>query len=440
MDVVEDLSTFVDVTPDLESDESHGEDGDEELCKLPVQEGYDALSRRVSLANLWAESGRPLEIAQDDLPLQPPQDCPVGQAQGGSGLHARAPDVQLPEENGVSVQGKVDLGLDIFFTSNRDQIISWHPNRVAMAVVQLLFQRLAVQPRLRRRFRGKSTDALQTLKSWIAKGHDAVVGKCTARQRSYGRDLYRRIVSVLTGSPARDVAQTTQHLWEELSIGDKNSWSKLDVLFKREEVQHCMPEFLAIPRVSRRRVSDDRRASAQEADDTTCRGYGISLCYNTSIGRDDLEVIRIIQSGSSGDELRSALAEVACFIKFMDDCWDYFEALGKDNGFPLVACGLEHSENGSHPGQVHVHVFLGMEIRGAFFANNAPMGSIPREKLTWAGLKPGFIRPTQVARRSHSHIHKAVVQAYYYVAGPKLTRILLRCSAKLYKDPGQSSA
>ena len=114
MDVVEDLSTFVDVTPDLESDESHGEDGDEELCKLPVQEGYDALSRRVSLASLWAESGRPLEIAQDDLPLQPPQDCPVGQAQGGSGLHARAPDVQLPEENGVSVQGKVDLGLDIF--------------------------------------------------------------------------------------------------------------------------------------------------------------------------------------------------------------------------------------------------------------------------------------------------------------------------------------
>ena len=114
MDVVEDLSTFVDVTPDLESDESHGEDGDEELCKLPVRDGYDALSHRVSLASLWADSGRPLEIAQVGLPLQAPQHCHVGQAQGGSGLHARDPDVQVPEENGVSVEGKVDLSLDIF--------------------------------------------------------------------------------------------------------------------------------------------------------------------------------------------------------------------------------------------------------------------------------------------------------------------------------------
>ena len=114
MDVVEDLSTFVDVTPDLETDESHDEEGDEELCKLPLQEGYDALSRRVSLASLWAESGWPLEIAKDGLTLQPPHDCPAGQPQGGSGLQARAPDVEDPEENGVSVQGKVDLSLDFF--------------------------------------------------------------------------------------------------------------------------------------------------------------------------------------------------------------------------------------------------------------------------------------------------------------------------------------
>ena len=114
MDVVEDLNTFVDVTPDLEADESHDEEGGEEQCKLPLQEGYDAFPRRVSLASLWAESGWPLETANDGLTLQPPHDCPEGQPQGGTGLQARAPDVEDPEENDVSVQGKVDLSLDIF--------------------------------------------------------------------------------------------------------------------------------------------------------------------------------------------------------------------------------------------------------------------------------------------------------------------------------------
>jgi len=39
-----------------------------------------------------------------------------------------------------------------------------------------------------------------------------------------------------------------------------------------------------------------------------------------------------------------------------------------------------------------------------------------------------------VHRRTHGNIHKAVIQKYYYVAGPKKTQLIVRVSAELYKD------
>ena len=104
-----------------------------------------------------------------------------------------------------------------------------------------------------------------------------------------------------------------------------------------------------------------------------------------------------------------------------------------ENGFPLVACGLEQSEHGSHPARVHAHVYLRMEVRGSFFANNAAHGQIRASQLEWEGLKP-HIRPTTVVRRSHGNIHKAVIQGYYYVTGPKKSQLMARGSAELYRD------
>ena len=84
-------------------------------------------------------------------------------------------------------------------------------------------------------------------------------------------------------------------------------------------------------------------------------------------------------------------------------------------------------------------MYMGMEVRGVFFANNHAMGSMPLDKLIWNGMKPGFVRPTLVPRRTHAQIHKAVIQSYYYVAGPKKTQMLLRCSAQIHKEHGQAA-
>jgi hypothetical protein len=38
-----------------------------------------------------------------------------------------------------------------------------------------------------------------------------------------------------------------------------------------------------------------------------------------------------------------------------------------------------------------------------------------------------------VHRRTYGNIHKAAIQKYYYVAGPKKTQLTVRVSAELYK-------
>ena len=273
----------------------------------------------------------------------------------------------------------------------------------------------------------------------MATGDDAVTGRFLTSHRSAGRDMYRRMVSILTGSPIRAVVKDTGLLWEGLSIASRNSWAQLAELIKRPEVESCAAELLPNFERNRVRTLKVRKQLVEDVDSSTCKGYGVSLCLNTPLGQTDVKVIRILQTGLSGKELRAALKEVACYSNFLESCWAYFENLGKENGFPLVACGLEHSENGSHPARVHVHVYMGMEVRGVFFANNHAMGSMPLDKLVWNGIKPGFVRPTLVPRRTHAQIHKAVIQSYYYVAGPKKTQMLLRCSAQIHKERGQAA-
>ena len=433
----DDLSTFRDVDDGMDEDDSEAEEDETDQPMLPVGAADAVCPRRISLSSLWQCASVISPAETDDLSI-----CHRASSSGCSAPSASQCRVPLGSDSYSPTPSAVspprNISLDMVFPTTRDLILTWHPNRVFFAIIQVLHQRLTQSLPVRRRCRGKQSDPMETLQNWMAARFVTTSRKVSARHRGAGRDMYRRILSILTGSSIRAVVKATGRLWEELGIENKNSWGQLAELVKRREVQNCAQEFLAgSSSANRLRTLQARQAQVGDVDTSTCRGYGVSLCLNTSLGQDDVQVIRILQSGLSGQELLTALAEVACYSEFMDACWAYFELLGKENGFPLVACGLEHSANGSHPARVHVHVYMGIEVRGAFFPNNAAMGSIALEKLIWHGIKPGFVRPTMVARRTNAYIQKAVIQAYYYVAGPKKTQMLLRCSAEVHKEHGQ---
>ena len=437
MAMYDDLSSFRDDVygMDIDDTEDEVEEADERM--LPVGTGGAVCARRISLSSLWPcasviSSAETDDVSSSHRASASSSSCAQSANQFGDCLENES---HLPIASEASSARY--MSLDMVFPATRDQIITWHPNKVLFAIINLLFQRLSQSCPPRRRCRGKQSDPLQVLANWVAKRGVAPSHNFGASNRGAGRDMYHRIVSIVTGKSVRAVIKATRPVWQELSMASRNSWGQLASLLKMTEVQKCAQEFLPRSDKNRNRTLRDREAVVEDVETETCRGYGVSLCLNTSLGQDDVQVIRILQSGLSGQELLTALAEVACYSEFMDACWAYFELLGKENGFPLVACGLEHSANGSHPARVHVHVYMGIEVRGAFFPNNAAMGSIALEKLIWHGIKPGFVRPTMVARRTNAYIQKAVIQAYYYVAGPKKTQILLRCSAEVHKEHGQ---
>ena len=219
-----------------------------------------------------------------------------------------------------------NLSLDLVFPAAREQILTWHPNKVFFAVAHLLCERLSQTRTARRRVRGKKRDALSILKSWMGAGDFECTVRFSGRQRLYGRDLYRRIVSILTGRTARAVIQVTEVSWQELASGRKDSWAQLSELFKLPEVQQCAHEFLTDDTKGPRRVSVQRQSRAEEEINTPCcHGYGVAIVFNTPCGQDDVEVIRILQSGISGHELRTALKQVPCYTTLLNECWAHFE-------------------------------------------------------------------------------------------------------------------
>ena len=434
MAAIDDL--FADDGVGMDMDDSEDEVDDIEQPILPVGAAGAVFPQRISLSSLWQGASDISPAETTDLAIchgaSSSSSLPQNASQCRVGLQSdplsRTPSAQSP-------CGKISLAM--IFPSAREQILTWHPNRLFFAITLLLYQRMSQKFPVRRRCRGKQSSSMEILKTWMAGRFPTASRTYRYEHRSGGRDFYERSVSVLTGRTTRVVKTLCRRLWEDLRVESKNSWGELAELLKREEVRNCAEEFASRPRRSRLGTLQDRETEVEDVDKAAIRGYGVSLCFNTSVGQDDVQVIRILQSGLSGQELRSALAEVDCYSKFIDDCWAYFSVLGKENGFPLVACGMEHSVNGSHPARVHVHVYMGMEIRGASFAKQFPMVSIAIDKLIWNGLKPGFMTPTVVLRRAHAHICKAVIQAYYYVAGPKNTQMLLRCSAQIHKEHEQ---
>ena len=93
---------------------------------------------------------------------------------------------------------------------------------------------------------------------------------------------------------------------------------------------------------------------------------------------------------------------------------------------------MEHSENGNHPARVHLHVYMGIDVRGGVFGWVPKEIRVPVEALVFEGLK-AKVHPTGAARKRPAAIVVNVVSAYYYVVGPKLGCLFKRGNAQLYK-------
>ena len=228
--------------------------------------------KRISLSSLWPQASASSGADEEDSQRFSASIFHLGDTERHGSLcqedsHARGArdDDPVMADSAPSVSPSAststsplqNLALDIFFPAERQQIMTWHPNRLYFAVTHLLCQRLSRERPCKRRMRGKTKEPLRILQDRSSPGGPTFQTKFSARQRIYGRDFWTRVICVLTRRSVREVRQSTQHLWETLSNGGKDSWAQLAELFKLAEVQRCGREFLPASAPRRQEVSDN---------------------------------------------------------------------------------------------------------------------------------------------------------------------------------------
>ena len=338
-------------------------------------------------------------------------------------------DAAVAEE--VQPVAAVSVALSTVFPDDRSQVLDWHPNRTLLAIVQLVF---ASVKKISAPRRGRTKKFRPVLVLAAMKGKRYQPGNCSAAQRTAGRDTFRRVIAAVTGSSVRTTAKATDAAWLRLSTSHRNAWAEMTRILSTPEISE-LPDvklLTASPAGSVKTLQEKQETCRDEVGHFQVTGYGVSLCFNTDFGQGNVETIRLVQNGLRGSALRTALAQLGAYQEFFDRFYHHFQARGRELGLPLVTCAMEHSMKGDHPARVHLHCFMGVDIRGGIFGKAVQEVTICKERLAFEGLRP-TIGVTSVGRKRNVVIHTAVVQSYYYVAGPKIGKLLCRGVAVLFQ-------
>ena len=164
------------------------------------------------------------------------------------------------------------------------------------------------------------------------------------------------------------------------------------------------------------------------------------MTYNTSLGQNDPDVIKIIQSGVKDFELRKQLMKIAVFKTAFESLWVFANQLAAKYHLETVNVALEHSEHGDHKARVHFHFFMGLDLsKGVSFSMVPGVRMIPKSEFDWGSLVPD-VSATNTSRKSWQAIYNAVATGSYYVAGPKSSVILKRSTLQPIEDDNHSES
>lgn len=396
----------------------------------PIDQG-----RRISLASIWSSASTccPVDDAESSLHEAWGGAESSIEQQGRFSLAGLFDDAPVFAPAASAPPPPAELSIQDVFPSPRAEVASWHPNRVLMTVGQLLYSRMAQQYRNRRCRVKRSQNPYQELRSWIRTGIVATQDSVDCAARKHGRDVYRRVVAAICGMTARQVSKMSSAMWRTTNRDQVDAWARMAALFDQAEVKPFL-HGLVSGEEKTNKCRQKRQQAVKDADaNYVVHGYGFSLCYNTTLGQNDTQVIKLLQTKIKGEALRKAMSEMPLYRDALARAWDHFEPLGRSLGLPLVAVGLEHSEHATHPGRAHFHVTMNIDIQGGLNGRTVREVAVSKSVFEWQGMPP-HIRALQVRRTTSSAISSAVLQAYYYVAGPKTSSILKRCSRELFEE------
>ena len=128
-----------------------------------------------------------------------------------------------------------------------------------------------------------------------------------------GRDFYVRVINYMTGDGIRNVKQKTSKTWATVTVEDRQQWYLLHRIAHHSRIA----PILDMPKTGEK--SKLEAASAEHDKDgprhgtQTWSGYGFVLSWNTDLGQDDPDVIKLVQSGKVGEDLFRSMRSLTLY-------------------------------------------------------------------------------------------------------------------------------
>ena len=331
-----------------------------------------------------------------------------------------------------------------FLPQTTTEMEEWHPNRILAAVVQFVESRIEDSGTLKRtrRLREKTFDPIRTMRT-LARSSDSSGKRFTGtwRQRQNGKHFFMKVMSLTCQSSVRQQTPRSTAQWNKLSKVDMFLWELARMVATSSEVAPHVAELSDKRPTGRRQVpsveSIEKKGATKKQDTLQVEqhpGYGYVLTYNTKLGQDNEEVVKIIHTGATGEILRSKLKVLKVYQDAFEELWIFVNNLAEKYSFATVNVALEHSEHGDHKARVHFHVFIGIDLSGGpGFAQFPHVRNISLRELEWGDLRP-HVSPTMTTRKTWTAIYQAVATGAYYVAGPKTSVIMKRSTHRPIED------
>ena len=401
---------------------SNGTSGDE--SSEAESNSHHGHGQRVSLGSLCMPSGarstrRHSDAAMTTLVELPNVDGHPGEQIGPTGVGADSPCW-------------FQAG---FIPHNEQEVLTWHPNRLRATLAAELHRR--VQHLTPRRSRTKTFEPLSALMNIFEKpGGDMYLQSAKDwKSATRGRDLYFRLLNMITGVPIRELRVTHGDRWVDTSKEDRAQWS---VLHRVVEHPRIAP-VIRFPHGGRKKPTrpetEEQSAEPVPADKVLeWTGYAFTLSYNTDLGTGDPDVIKLVQSGKTGESLYKGMRGMAIYSDAFADLWEHANKLARTKRFVTVNVSMEHSMNADWGGRVHFHVFVGPDLSsGIGFAWYPELKTVKCDEVMWRGKRPN-VKASRPQKKSWNQIYQAAISGSYYVAGPKIGCIMKRSTHKPIED------
>ena len=355
---------------------------------------------------------------------------------------ATATRIELPNEDGHPCEeiGENDVQQESpywvspgFIPRNPQEVLTWHPNRVKATLAAEIQSR--VEHMKSQRSRRKTFDPLRALADIFGKAacNQDLEKISSSRCRTTGRDFYFRFLNIITGVRIRDLRATHGDRWSDTSNEDKAQWFVLHRVVHHHRIApvvrfpHRLHQKKAKPQSET--VDSGSKKSAPE-----WTGYAFTLTYNTDLGTGDPDVIKLIQSGKTGESLYKAMRGMAIYSDAFADLWESSNKLARSLKFSTVNVAMEHSMKGDWDGRVHFHVFVGPDLRnGVGFAWSPELKTIKGTDVIWQDIRPN-VKVSKPQKKSWNQIYQAAISGAYYVAGPKIGCIMKRSTHRPIED------